>query len=430
MSSDSFKVKIEKLVHGGQGLGVLPDGRKCFIWGALPGEQIDVELTKKKKDWAEGIAKEIIEPSKYRVEPKEPAIYLATSPWQILDFKAEPKFKQEILKETFKREHIDVDWQHFYQANHSYGYRNKMEYNFWWDNDVKTVSLAMHQRGSHQKVPVRGSLLANDAINKAGEQLINFINQNKIQARDLKSVIIRCAKNGKVGLSIFITKEDVVKTLSKISIDSACYEIIYSNPKSPASVATKILYKTDDSSLSDNLMGVEFKYHTRSFFQVNLDVYSQVLEEILKFTKISKVKKILDLYCGVGSIGLSVIQDNQKLTLVESDSQAASEAISNAKIKNNCEVINAKSEKALDYLDDKDAIIVDPPRAGLHKNVVQKITEVKPKIIVYLSCNPTTQARDMAILLGAGYIIKFAKGYNFFPRTPHIESLIVLEKSI
>jgi 23S rRNA (uracil1939-C5)-methyltransferase len=116
--------------------------------------------------------------------------------------------------------------------------------------------------------------------------------------------------------------------------------------------------------------------------------------------------------------------------LVESDTQSASEAKANADGKNNCEVINAKTEKSLEHLEGKDVVIVDPPRAGLHKKVVQKITEVKPKIIVYLSCNPTTQARDVTALMGAGYIVKFAKGYNFFPRTPHIESLIVLEKLI
>ncbi|MEI6237245.1 MAG: 23S rRNA (uracil(1939)-C(5))-methyltransferase RlmD [Candidatus Saccharibacteria bacterium] len=430
MADELVVVKIDKLVFGGQGLGILPDGRKCFVWGALPGEQVAIELTKKKKDWAEGITKKIIEPSKYRVEPKEPGIYLATSPWQVVEFKVEAIYKQEILKETFEREHVDVNWQKFYQDDQQYGYRNKMEYNFWWDNDNKKVSLALHQRGSRQKVPVNGSLLASDVINIAGEKLIDFINQNKIQARNLKSVIIRCTKDGKVGLSIFITKEDIVKVLSKINIGNTDYEIIFSNPKSPASVATKILHKNGDSNLSDKLMSVEFKYHTRSFFQVNLDVYRQVLKEIVKYTNIKEVKTVLDLYSGVGSIGLSVIQKRQTLTLVESDIQAANEAKDNAPSNANCEVINAKSEKSLDYLAGKDAVIVDPPRAGLHKNVVQKLIELKPKIIIYLSCNPATQARDMVMLLGAGYLIKFAKGYNFFPRTPHIECLIVLEKLI
>lgn len=430
MSSDLYTVKIEKMVYGGQGLGLLPNGCKCFVWGALPGEIVSVVLVKRKKDWAEGVVREVIKSSKSRIKPKEPGIYLATSPWQILDFKVEAKIKQEILKETFEREHLDVSWQKFYQDAQQYGYRNKMEYCFWWDNDVRQTNLALHQRASRQKIPVNGCLLANDTINRAGELLINFINRNKIQARDLKSVIIRSTGNGKVGLSIFITKEDIAKTLSKISIENTCLEIIFSNPKSPASVATKILFKTSNSSLSDKLMGIEFKYHTRSFFQINIDVYNQVLKEILNFTKTKDVKTILDLYSGVGSIGLSVVQNNQDLVLVEFDIQAASEAKANAAGKNNSQVINARSEESLKYLDGKEAVIVDPPRAGLHKKVVQKLTEVKPRIIVYLSCNPTTQARDVTMLLGAGYIIKFAKGYNFFPRTPHIESLIVLEKLI
>ena len=108
-------VKIHKLVHGGQGLGELADGRKCFVWGGLPNETVSVQLTRKKRDWAEGLAKEIITPSNVRITPLEPEIFIATSPWQILDYAAEAEAKQAILAETFEREHLAIEWQAFYQ---------------------------------------------------------------------------------------------------------------------------------------------------------------------------------------------------------------------------------------------------------------------------------------------------------------------------
>jgi len=427
----TFEVNINKLVHGGQGLGVLPDGRKCFVWGALPGETVTVRLTKQKKDWAEGFVQEMIKPSKNRITPEEPDTYLATSPWQIVSYNAEAKYKQAILEETFEREGIKLDWQKFYQDDQQYGYRNKMEYNFWWDNDTQKVSLALHSRGSHQKIAMAGCKLASVAIDDAGQKLIDYLNKKQVEARNLKSVIIRSSREGKIGISLFITNEMVADTLAKCVINDVKPEIIYSDPKSPASIVTKIISAAKGyTQLSDSLLGREFKYHTRSFFQANLEVYETVLAEIATCLKGATDSSILDLYSGVGSIGLSVVGGDQQLFMVETNKESTDEAKNNIRSAQNCQIINTPAEQALQFTEGKDVIIVDPPRAGLHKKVVQKITEVMPPKIVYLSCNPSTQARDIKLILGSGYSIKFAKGYNFFPRTPHIESLLVLEKLI
>ncbi len=137
--------------------------------------------------------------------------------------------------------------------------------------------------------------------------------------------------------------------------------------------------------------------------------------------------KTLDLYSGVGSIGLTIGGDN--CTLVEVNQHAVREMKNNIAAQNsNAQAILAASEKALDYINSDTIVIVDPPRAGLHSDVVEKLLETSPPRIIYLSCNPVTQARDVA-LLSQKYQIKHTKGYNFFPRTPHIEHLVVLDKS-
>jgi 23S rRNA (uracil1939-C5)-methyltransferase len=422
------EVYISKLVHGGQGLGELSTGKKCFVWGALPGETVRVQLTKKKSDWVEGFVVEVLQASIDRIDPQEPEMYLATSPWQILSYEKEAEVKQEILNETFVRENIPVTWDTFYQQDNPYNYRNKMEYNFWFDNDTETVSLALHKRGSHQKVSVVGSVLASDTINKAGTELIAYINDNGIEARPLKSVIIRSSANGMAGVSIFVTAKSITKAFNNYQPADTNVEIMYSDPKSPASIVTEVL-RTSEQQLSDTLLGSTFTYSTRSFFQVNVPVYEMVLQQLANAVLASSQNSVVDMYSGVGSIGLSVVPDSKTLTMVEIDEESTNQAKINAEGKKNCNVVTATAESATEYITSNDIIILDPPRAGLHKHVTERLLEVMPDTILYVSCNPSTQARDVKMLIDGGYSINKAQGFNFFPRTPHIESLIILQKS-
>lgn len=419
------KIYIDKLVHGGQGIGNNENGKKCFVWGALPGETVEAAITKSRKDYLEGLVESVIEPSQDRIEPKEPEIYLSTSPWQIVNYQKEAVYKQTILEESFAREGLIIDWQDFYQGPQEYGYRNKMEYNFWFDKDTSRVSLALHKRGSHLKIPVNGSLLASDRINMAGQELIEFINEKNIEGRQLKSVILRSSKEGKVGLSLFVKDKTITKEFAEFSLPNSIFEIVYSDPKSPASVATEVLFN-DGNLLVDRLNGTDFKYSTRSFFQVNLPVYEQTLLKIKNYLSSTSKKTVIDLYSGVGSIGLTVVGNSEQLIMVETDAEASAQAKENIKSTKYQRMITASAEESLSYITGKESVIVDPPRAGLHSKVRSRLIEVKPKEIIYLSCNPSTQARDVKELIDAGYKIISAQGFNFFPRTPHIESLIIL----
>lgn len=422
-----LEVTIDKLVHGGQGIGTLADGRKAFVWGALPGERVLFEVSKKKKDWCEGAVTEVLEASKDRITPKEPEIFTATSPWQILDYAKEAEYKQAILAESFEREHAKVAWSDFYQDANEFGYRNKMEYNFWFFNETEKVSLALHKRGSHRKVAIEGSVLASEAINATGQSLVKYINEKGIEARPIKSAIIRSDATGKVGLSLFVNDADVAERFSDFRPPNTVFEVVFSNPKSPASVTTEVLVPASEQ-LVDTLLGRDFKYSARSFFQVNIPVYEAALQEIAKAVQESGQKNIVDMYSGVGSIGLSVVGDDQKLTMVEVSEESTEQARANMVGRTNCEVVTATAESVLQYFTGNEVVILDPPRAGLHSDVTEKLAEVKPPVIVYLSCNPSTQARDVKALVEAGYTITHARGYNFFPRTPHIESLLVLKK--
>jgi 23S rRNA (uracil1939-C5)-methyltransferase len=412
------EVVIQKLVHGGQGLGELPDGRKVFVWNALPGETVRVRIIRKKNSYAEAIAEEIVQASPERVSPREEN-YLATSPWQILPLAAENKYKQHIVDELFTREKVTLpthdvaiisgpEWQ----------YRNKMEYSFWGDDDG--LHLALYRRGSHGKQIVTGSTLAMPTLDAAANAMLVRLQKMHVRAGDLKTIVVRCSQKGQAVASLFVK----TKTFSEfdLPIELKGLRVYYSNPKSPASVPTKLLFELGDPTLQDVVLGKQFMYDVDSFFQVNVPVFEAALARIKEHCTGAT---ITDMYAGVGSIGLSVA--HERVNLIELDHASAGMARVNAAVSQlDANVIEASTEKVLEYITGAESVIFDPPRSGLHDKVVARVLETVPQQLVYLSCNPATQARDLAKLTGK-YIIEHFEVYNFFPHTPHIETLAILK---
>ncbi len=412
------EVTIEKLVHGGQGLATLSDGRKAFVWSALPGEIVRLRITKQKHSYVEAIAEEIVKPSKDRVEPEEEN-YLATSPWQIMTFDAENQAKLETAQELFDRAHVVLPDFTVTHDDRQWQYRNKMEYSFWGDDDG--LHMALYRRGSHAKQIVTGSKLATAAIDVAANQIVTQLSAMSARAGDLKTLVVRCNQRGEAVAALF-TKLTKFKELS-LSPELQGLRVWYSDPKSPASVPSKLLYELGDCQLEDQLLGKTFVYDVDSFFQVNLPIFERTLERIREHCN---AKAVVDMYAGVGTIGLSVA--TKAVDLIELDSASSAMAAINAAASGlEAEVIEASTERALDYVTSDKPVIFDPPRAGLHSKIIDRIVEALPPQIVYLSCNPATQARDLAKLQD-NYTTEHFEVFNFFPRTPHIETLAVLKR--
>lgn len=426
-------ITLDKIVGGGQAMGVLADGRKAFVWGGLPGERVEIQITKKKSKLAEGVVTEVIEPSNQRVDPKDPQSYLSTSPWQIMSFDAEQHYKSALVEEAFELHDIVLPGAiEMYSDDVIYGYRNKVEFSWWWDNDTNQLDLAFFRRGTHGKIPVEGSSLARPEINKLALSIRDLLRAKDIEARSLKTLMIRCNAVGNCVWQLYVTNDTINwKNIFEHNLNfprpglgnvAQGGEVIYSDPKSPASRITKRLTSFGNVTLSDEILGTPFRYATESFFQVNIPVYEQALRDMKQFVETDKV---IDLYSGVGSIGLTI--GGVSPTLIEIDENAVSEMKRNIEeLGSSAHAVLAPSEKALDYLTHTATVIVDPPRAGLHADVIDKLLDVQSPRIIYLSCNPVTQARDVA-MLAEKYGVKHHRGYNFFPRTPHIEHLVVLD---
>lgn len=422
MSAEPEQIKIEKLVHGGQALGTLSDGRKVLVWNALPGETVEVELQRSKHSFAEGFATRVLTASPDRQEPRDEA-YLSTSPWQIMSFPAEQAAKKAILLETFEREKVtlspeitekltcvsdDVEWQ----------YRNKMEYSFWGDDEG--LHLALFHRASHGKRIVTGSSIARPEIDEAANRICAVLNQEGVRAGQLKTVVVRCNMAGKTVAALYVKDgafPDIAALSDLVGNSIQGIAVFFSNPKSPASIHTKTLFEYGQLDLSEQILDTTITYDIRSFFQVNVPVFERALQEIKEHIA---DRPITDFYCGVGTIGIPLEAE----VFVESD--AANVARLRANLNGDKrKIIEAPAESALEHLPQQGTLILDPPRAGLHARVADRLNDVKPKTIIYLSCNPVTQARDIARLQDV-YELTSLTAYNFFPRTPHIESLAVL----
>ena len=414
-------IKIEKIIPGGMGIGTDTDGKKNFFWNALPNELIeDYTVTKNKSHFKEAIATKIKNPSPYREEPKD-SCFLSTSPWQIINYNYELELKKSLVVELFREHDIIIDSPPIITDHKDYFYRNKMEYALYYDLAESKIKPAFHQRGSHKKIPVEKSSIERPELFKKATEIIDELNSRHEEARKYQSLLLRCNQKGE--------------------ISGGLYENHQPHPVFPP--------------LTDQILGQTYSYSPNGFFQINLPVYEIALQEIKKHIN---TENVLDLYSGVGTIGLSVAHDRH-LTLVECDKSAYRELEENiaqmvrfASIRDdgserrsephddgserggeqkgpssNISSKLAKSEEALDFINSNQTVILDPPRAGCDKKLINKLNEVKPEIIIYLSCNPATQARDAKLLL-ENYDLKDIKTFNFFPHTPHIENLIILTK--
>ncbi len=378
-------VKVDKIIPGGQSIATLKDGKKIFFWNALPSEVVvDYVVTKNKSHYIEAIATKIDNPSAHRIAPKDEC-FLSTSPWQILDFKYELQTKQELVVEIFREHNITISAPLIFTDNKDLFYRNKMEYALYYDNDKTKIFPAFHTRGSHRKVPIANSSIERPELFNKAIEVINNLNNNHEEARKYQSLLLRCNQDGEVSGGLF------------------------ENGKPHPTF----------NNLTDTILGYKYSYSPNGFFQINLPVYELALKEIQKHIT---TEEVVDLYAGVGTIGLSVARD-RKLTLIECDKSAYRELTNNSnRIAN---TVNAKSEEALEYISPSATTILDPPRAGCDNKLINKLLEITPPNIIYLSCNPATQARDVSALLQR-YKIETIKTFNFFPRTPHIENLAIL----
>ncbi len=422
------RVEIKDLTFSGMGEGISEDGRKVRVWGAYPTEVVDVRIYKEGGLY-EGVVDKIIKKAPYRIEPEEDH-YLISSPWQTIEWTKENEFKTYIFRKIFQeitgKECEDVD---IYYSSRQFGYRNSMEFNI--AEDVEGLHLALLARGRKRLVLVDGNRLAYPNINKVAGNFIDFLSGYEVKGSSLEIIKVISNRLGEVQIGLFVKDVDF---LNNYNIDffsflkNRDYKIrgisIYYKTKED----NKLLASFGQDFISEVICGRIFRFSILDFFQANIPVFEEVVNIVKPYVK---GKDILDFYGGVGTFSICLSDSIKSALLVEENPVSVRRAQMNIEAnhldKDKYRLISGKAEDNTKYITNNRVLIVNPPREGLEKRVIQRIISARPERIIYLSCKPYTQIRDICSLLDI-YTIEHISLYNFFPRTPHIESLLVLDR--
>lgn len=402
-----------------------------LAWNTLPGESVMLQPWRKRRGVLEAAAVEVLERSPERVDAKE-AHYLTCSPWQVLSWKAEQEWKKTTALET---------WQHVGKFElpgevelvgdeaQQFGYRTKMEYSVTAApiESRDKLSLAFFQRGRHVLGPIDGCVLAAEPTNAQALRVLRWLESVGLSAQGIKSILVRADGAGHVLVAVFLRERRQFSQVLELDAQLLGLTVYFSNPQSPASTPDEQLLTVGQSHLDVTVGGHVLRHGLLGFFQVNAPIFEKTLADIQPWLK--DAAHVLDLYGGVGSISIGAAPEKSKVTLVEIDPAAVEHAKHNYTTagRTGAEAVASTAEGALSHISSEVTVVLDPPRAGLHSKVIDRLLETLPARIVYLSCNVSTQARDVA-QLSAKYKISFARLYNYFPRTPHVEGLLVLER--
>ena len=394
----SIKLKIDGYEHEGAGISHY-NGKVIFVPNTIKDEECLVDIIKDNKNYAVGKVQQITKKSNLRVEPVCPyyekcggCSYLHVS------LAEERKIKKDNVKNILKKyANIDINPRYINSKN-EYNYRNKISLK------IENYEFGYYNANSHEFCKINECKLAKVSINK-------IINSKYIKVKN-GSMVIRSNYNDEVIIKID-TKEEYYIDIDKLISENKIVGII---------VNDKLLY--GDNFYYERVGGFLFKVNINSFFQVNLDI----LEKVFAILKKYKFKNVVDLYSGVGTLGIALNKD--KLFGIEIIPDAVIDANKNSKLnKQNNFYMLGDSSKISEIKDEIDTIIVDPPRSGLNKNTIDNIININANNIIYMSCNPITLARDLNILKEKYNLLDFYI-LEMFPRTKHVECICILECKI
>lgn len=437
-------VYIERIGHGGYGLGKFPGGKLIFVEGAYPGELVEVNVLQEKSDVAFGKVKNILERAPYRRESKCKYFGICGGcHFMDIDYKQQLEFKTQIVKDQLKRiGKIDMQVNQTIPSDLEFGYRNKMEFAFAF-KDGK-VHLGLKARNSNEVISIDECPISPTSFNKALKVVPEIIEISKVKiynpkrrAGTLKHLVMRYSHSNNQTMAIFVTKTEsfnesrIIKNelLSKLPQVNSIIHVMNSSDEIVLRGPYKTLY---GSGVLEIEMDYEkFQIPPTAFFQNNYHVASKMIEYVTKSLELTGNEKILDLYAGVGTFSMRLAMLSKHVTAVESSHISAKAGRANANINN---LRNVKYEEAdvleflKNYNSNADVIVLDPPRGGAGKQVCVEILRIQPKKIAYISCDPSTLARDLAILKEK-YRILSVQPFDMFPQTYHVECCALLERA-
>lgn len=435
------EVTIEKMVNGGYGLGKLPSGKTVFVEGAYPGERVLVKLTRIKKDFSFAKTVTVLEPSPKRVIPPCPHFGVCGGcQWMDIDYEEQLAYKKNILEDTLKRiGKIEETVLPVVPSERISRYRGKMEFSL-----SKDKYLGLKMRYSHKIVKIKRCEISPDIFNDILRNLRKLLDIFEIPIYDferkkgvLKHVVLRHAVSTNQTMVIFVTKTESFqegKELAK-KLKSAVPGItsIIHVMNSKDSVVLRGPYRTlwGEGIILERFDWEEFQIPPTAFFQNNYWITRKMLDHVYKELNLEGNETVLDLYSGIGTFSIRTAKGARKVIAVESNRISVKAGKSNASI-NRVKNVNFVEDDVEDFLGSidrrVDKVILDPPREGAGIEVMKHLLNLKPVRIVYVSCEPSTLARDLKVLVEGGYSIEKIQPFDMFPHTFHVETVVTLSR--
>ncbi|MBC2575496.1 23S rRNA (uracil(1939)-C(5))-methyltransferase RlmD [Peptostreptococcus canis] len=444
-----YECKIVDIGQGGVGIGKY-EGFTVFIDGALLGEIVDVKITKSKKKYAEGVISKIKKASEYRVERVCPMKYRNCGGCQIqeLDYKKQLEIKTNQVKEDIKRIAglEDIEIKDTIGMEKPFRYRNKAQF------PVKMIDgklkIGFYKKKSHDVIDIEKCVIQHEKNDEIIEIIREYIIKNDVSVYDEKT-----HKGGirhivtKVGYATDEVMVVLVSTTEKLPGTEALVEELKSKidgfktfvininkEKTNVVLGRKNINIYGDGKITDYIGKLKFEISPLSFFQVN-PIQTEVLyNKALEFADIKEGDKVFDIYCGIGTISLFLAQKAEKVYGVEIVPEAIDDANKNARLNNmdNLEFFVGKAEEVVPEIYKKgkraNIVVVDPPRKGCDEKVLDTIVGMKPERIVYVSCNPSTLARDLKYLDERGYQCQIVQPVDMFPHSIHVECIALIQR--
>jgi 23S rRNA (uracil1939-C5)-methyltransferase len=431
-------LRVDALAHGGRGVARL-NGLVVFVQGAVPGDRVRAEVTKAKRSYAEARATELLEPSPERVEPR--AAHPGAS-WQVLPYERQLAEKEAQVRDALERlgGFEDPPVAAIAPAAERWRYRNKVEYSFGLTDDG-SLALGFHAPGRWDLIePVADDVLASERVNELREAARAWCAHEGLSAYDrrdhtglLRNLVVREGRRtGDLQARLVTGPGDfrAADFAAALPARSVLWTRAAGVAETTREGETEVL--RGEPELEEEACGLRLRVSPDGFLQTNTEMAEHLYGHLAELADLSGQERVYDLFCGIGTIGLSLASRASEVWGIELVEPAVADAIENARRNGitNAHFYAGDVRRAMRPLVEEagrpDVVVVDPPRAGLSQKIVRRIAETEAERVVYVSCNPTTLAPNARQLTEAGYSLTTVRPVDMFPQTPHIESVALL----
>jgi 23S rRNA (uracil1939-C5)-methyltransferase len=446
---DELELRIESLAYGGNGVARL-NGFVVFVRRGLPGDVVRARVTKVKRNHAEALTTEVVAPGPNRVDAPC-AHYPACGGcrFQDLAYEAQIAAKQDQVRDALQRIGglAEPPLQPIVPAEEIFHYRNKLEYSF-----TKTPAgpaLGFHRAGRWDEVlEIETCWLTTDLGNAIRNAVRDWARAEHLEAYDqehqtgyLRHLVVREGRNTGQVLVMLVTargerfeREELVDTLRRFPEVRSIHWAVNDSPAEVTNLPSELLW--GEEAIEEELLGLRFRIRPNAFLQTNTRMAERLYELAREAAALTRDETVYDLYCGTGTIGLTLARDALTVWGVEVNEESVACAIENAELNGiaNAAFYAGEVGRSLEELAERagppDVVVVDPPRAGLSGKVVRRIGRLEPKRVVYVSCNPTTLAGNVKELARDwGLELQRVTPVDMFPHTPHVEAVALLTRS-